>query len=235
MFPLTLATGLLLGIRHALDPDHLVAVSTVAAEERRLWPAARLGLFWGAGHMLTLGLAGIPVLLLRLEIPVAMKTSADLIVGALLIILGLHLLLRLHRERIHAHSHLHGDRVHAHFHIHRHDVRHQHPHVRAGAHRASLTFGIGCVQGLAGSGAAALLALTASPSTAAGMLYLVAFGVGTALGMFGMTLLVVAPAVRVRRLVTVHSGLRALAGVASVLLGVWMCGEIFAGLWSTKG
>ncbi len=225
MFPLTIATGLLLGIRHALDADHLVAVSTLTAEERRLAPAARLGLFWGLGHMLILGLIGIPVLVLRLDLPSTLETSVDLIVGALLVFLGVRSLLRLRRERIHFHAHAHpaGDRAHAHFHVHAHEAGHQHPHRESRLRRVYLTFCIGCVHGLAGSGAAAVLALAASPSTWAGVLYILVFGLGTLLGMFVTTLALAAPALATgRRFAPLQGGVRALAGAASLSLGVWM-------------
>jgi cytochrome c biogenesis protein CcdA len=223
VFPLTIATGLLLGIRHALDADHLVAVSTLAAEERRLWPAARLGLFWGLGHMLTLGLIGIPVLMLRLDLPTTLEASVNLVVGCLLVVLGARSILHLRRERIHFHAHANDDDVHAHFHIHRHEAGHQHLHITTRIRRPFLTFVIGCVHGVAGSGAAVILALTAAPSMGAGILYLLVFGLGTTLGMFSTTLVVAAPAVlTTQRFSAVHRGLRATAGAASVVLGVWM-------------
>jgi ABC-type nickel/cobalt efflux system permease component RcnA len=193
-----------------MDADHLVAVSTLTAEERRLMPAARLGLFWGLGHMLVLGLIGIPALLLRLDLPRTLETSVDLIVGTLLVFLGVRSLLRLRRERIHFHAHAHfsgdrvhahfsGDRDHAHFHVHRNAAGHQHSHAGGRTRRAFLTFGMGCVQGLAGSGAAAVLALAASPSTWAGVLYILVFGLGTLLGMFTTTLALAAPALATGR------------------------------------
>ncbi len=223
MFPLITTTALFLGIRHALDADHLVAVSTLAAEEHRLWPAARLGLFWGLGHMLTLGLIGIPVLMLRLDLPTTLGVSVDLVVGGLLVVLGLRSLLRLRRERIHFHAHGNGATVHAHFHVHRQDAGHRHLHVTTRIRRPFITFVIGCVHGVAGSGAAVILALAASPSMGAGILYLLTFGLGTVLGMFSTTLVVAAPAVlTTQRFAVVHRGLRAAGGAASVLLGIWM-------------
>src|SRR3712207_4191079 len=116
-------------MRHSLEPDHLVAVSTLVAEERRLWPAARLGLLWGLGHLLPLTLIGLPVLLLRLELPAALENTIDLGVGLLLIGLGLYTLWRLRRERVHFHLHEHHHRPHAHFHAHEPEAAHSHPHA----------------------------------------------------------------------------------------------------------
>ncbi|HYF95310.1 MAG TPA: sulfite exporter TauE/SafE family protein [Symbiobacteriaceae bacterium] len=202
-----LATAVLLGMRHALDPDHLVAVSTLAAHERRLWPAARLGLIWGIGHFLPLALLGLPALLLDLRLPVWMELAVDLAVGAILVLLGAQTLWRLHRERTHRLLH-----------------HHRLPRFAAGSRRGWLTLAVGMVHGLAGTGAAALLALSAAPSAAAGASYLLAFGVGTCAGMFGVTLGVAAPALAVTaRMGGSHGVLRVLTGTASIATGVVMC------------
>lgn len=229
---LFLVTALVLGIRHALEPDHLVAVSTLVAEERRLWPAARLGLIWGVGHLLPLTLIGLPVLLLRLKLPEAMENTLDLGVGLLLIGLGLLTLWRLRKERIHFHLHEHGKNPHAHFHAHSHETTHAHPHQHPKAdtmRRGWVTFGFGLIHGLAGSGAAAALALSAAPSLPVGVGYLLAFGLGTCLGMFGMTLCIAAPALStLQRFTWAQSGVRALAGVMSIGIGVLLWVEILS-------
>lgn len=225
---LLLATALALGMRHALDPDHLVAVSTMVAEERRLWPAARLGLIWGIGHLLPIAAIGLPVLWLRWELPPAMEDAVDLGVGLLLVVLGLRTLWLLRRERVHFHVHEHDGRVHAHFHTHAHGHDHTHAHpLPGGDRRALITFFIGMAHGLAGSGAAAVLALTAAPSTASAILYLLVFGAGTCAGMFAVTLCVAAPALAtVSRFSALHGAVRAAAGLASVGLGAFMWWEI---------
>ncbi|MDR5689805.1 MAG: urease accessory protein UreH, partial [Armatimonadota bacterium] len=104
-FALLLGAAFVLGVRHALDPDHLVAVSTLVAEERRLWPAARLGLWWGAGHLLPIAAVGLPLLALRVRLPEAWEHTVDLGVGVLLVVLGLRTLWALRRERVHFHVH----------------------------------------------------------------------------------------------------------------------------------
>lgn len=221
-----LATALALGIRHALDPDHLAAVSALVAEERRLWPAARLGLIWGAGHLVPIALLGIPVLVFRLALPPALEHFTDLMVGLLLVALGLRTLWRLRREGVHMHLHRHGGRWHAHFHAHAGDAAHRHGHGE-GRRRGRMTFLIGIMHGLAGSGAAAVLALGAAPSPDAAIGYLLAFGLGTCAGMFATTLGVGAPAlVATARFARLHALVRAAAGLASLGVGLLLWAEI---------
>ncbi len=223
---LLLLTAFLLGVRHALDPDHLVAVSTLVAEERRLWPAARLGLWWGAGHLLPIGALGFPLVALRLELPQAWEQGVDLGVGALLLLLGFRALWNLRRERVHFHLHEHDGQWHPHFHSHAHGDGHGHLHPSAGR-RGRISFWIGVVHGLAGSGAAAVVAMTASSSLAVAAAYLLAFGFGTVAGMFFTTLCIAAPTLAAAsRWDRVDPLVRAAAGLASVSLGVWMWLEI---------
>ncbi len=232
---LVVATALLLGARHALEPDHLAAVSILMADEQRLWPAARLGLIWGLGHMLTMALVGIPVLLLRLRAPLTLDHGVDLAVGALLVALGLMSLLRLRHERGHVHVHAHGGHVHAHFHTHRHEAGHAHTHAETGRRRSALTFLIGCAQGLGGSGAVVILALTAAPSAWVGVAYLLMFGAGAVVGMFGLTLAIGAPALMSARPVTsLYRAARVLAGAASVCVGVWLWATILPDLLARR-
>lgn len=217
-----LVTALLLGMRHALDPDHLVAVSTMVAEERRLWPAARLGLWWGAGHLLPIALLGLPILLLHLELPPTLESIVDVGVGLLLLILGARTLWRLHQERLRLRSHAHRGEVHRHFHSHAAGPGHSHP-LPGLDRRGVITFLIGMLHGLAGSGAAALLALTAASSVTAGVGYLLAFGIGTVAGMFAMTLCIAAPALSAAaRFARLHQALRLAAGAASIAVGLLM-------------
>lgn len=211
-----------------MDPDHLVAVSTLVAEQRRLRPAVRLGLLWGLGHLLPVALLGLPLLLLNLRLPPALEEWVDLGVGLLLVALGAGSLLRLSRERLHSHRHAHGRYQHVHFHAHRHGPGHAHVHpAPAGPGRTGLlTFGVGMVHGLAGSGAAAVLALAAAPSALAGAGYLLVFGAGTCLGMLLATVGLVLPAVAsTARFGGRQAPLRVAAGLASVGVGAFMLWE----------
>ncbi|HEX4836054.1 MAG TPA: hypothetical protein VFW01_06950 [bacterium] len=232
---LVVATALLLGARHALEPDHLAAVSILAADEQRVWPAARLGMIWGLGHMLTMALVGIPVLLLRIRVPSMLGSGVDLAVGALLIVLGLMSLLRLRREQGHVHVHAHGGHVHTHFHTHRHDTGHAHAHAEPHRRRPALAFLIGCAHGLGGSGAVVILALAAAPSVGVGVAYLLVFGAGAVLGMFGLTLAVATPALMsAGRVVPLYRTTRAFAGVASACVGTWIWATILPGLLARR-
>ncbi|MDR5676876.1 MAG: sulfite exporter TauE/SafE family protein [Armatimonadota bacterium] len=229
-FALLLGAAFVLGVRHALDPDHLVAVSTLVAEERRLWPAARLGLWWGAGHLLPIAAVGLPLLALRVRLPEAWEHTVDLGVGVLLVVLGLRTLWALRRERVHFHVHEHDGRSHPHFHTHLGGPDHAHTHTSEGA-RGRISFLIGVVHGLAGSGAAAVVAMTAATSLAAGVAYLLAFGVGTWAGMFLTSLCIAAPTLAaVSRWERLYQIVRASAGLASVAVGVGMWLEILPAL-----
>lgn len=227
-----LAAAFLLGIRHALDPDHLVAVSTLVAEQRRLWPAARLGLLWGLGHLLPIAAVGLPLVALRLQLPEAWEHAVDLGVGVLLVLLGLRTLANLRRERVHFHVHEHDGHLHPHFHRHDRSPRHDHVHP-APARSGLVSFSVGVMHGLAGSGTAAVLAMAASPSTPAATVYLVAFGLGTVAGMFVTTLCVAAPTLlAASRWAWAYVAVRAAAGLASIGVGVWMWFEILPHLVS---
>lgn len=222
-------------MRHALEPDHLVAVSTLVAEENRLWPAARLGLVWGLGHQLPLILLGVPVLLLRLRLPSSLEHLVDLVVGLILIALGIRVVWRLRRQHVHAHLHEHNGHRHTHFHAHGHDqAPHHHGHVHPSPVRERqgwLTFAIGLVHGLGGSSAVVVLALGAAPTLVRGVLYLLTFGTGVCVGMFALTLCLIGPAVStLSRFTRVHTALRVAAGLISVALGVFMWVQILPGL-----
>lgn len=231
---LFLVTALMLGMRHALDPDHVVAVSALVAEERRMWPAARLGALWGLGHLLPLALVGAPVMLLRLQLPAAMENVVDLGVGFLLVVMGVRTLYRLYRERIGFREHIHpgGESEHGHFHPGDQGRTHSHTHPLPGSDRRGLlTVLVGMVHGLAGSGAAVVLALAAAPSVEAGLGYLLVFGAGTCLGMFLMTLCIAAPALTaVSRFSAAHGSVRVAAGLASMAVGVSLIGEMLRSL-----
>ena len=117
---LALLVALLLGLRHASDPDHLAAVSTLIASDpedgtRR---AGRLGLAWGAGHALTLALFGLPIVLLQAYLPEPLQRAAEAAVGVMIMVLAVRLLLRWRRGHFHAHPHRHGETEHRHLHPH---------------------------------------------------------------------------------------------------------------------
>src|SRR2546427_6498665 len=155
-----LAIGGLLGFRHAFEPDHLAAVSTLATRpSARLWSAARLGLVWGLGHTVTVGAVALLIIALGISLPDRFWPAAELLVAALLVLLGSLVIWRYVRGRWHMHVHTHPAAG-PHFHLHSHgtDAAHGHAHAVVDARR-SLGFGI--AHGLAGSGAIAALLVAA--------------------------------------------------------------------------
>ncbi|MEK6767558.1 MAG: hypothetical protein AABY85_01075 [Gemmatimonadota bacterium] len=158
-----LGVGFVLGLRHAFEPDHLAAVSTLAMRQGALRDAARLGLSWGVGHTASVGVVVAAIMLADLRLPPAFQPAADLTVAFLLIILGLSVLLRMSGA---------GPR----------------PNERD----IGGSFGFGVAHGLAGSGAIVVLLVAAAPTRAAQATYFAAFGTGTMLGMLGVSVAVAA-------------------------------------------
>jgi ABC-type nickel/cobalt efflux system permease component RcnA len=184
---LVLVVSLLLGLRHASDPDHLAAVSTLIASEpedgtRR---AGRLGLAWGIGHALTLALFGLPIVLFHAALPEGVRRGAEALVGLMIMLLAGRLLLRWWRGHFHAHQHRHGEVEHRHLHPHEHVHEHEHEHVpeeRLG--RSPLqAFGIGLVHGMGGSAGVGVLLLATIPVQAEAVAALAVLAIGAALSM----------------------------------------------------
>jgi ABC-type nickel/cobalt efflux system permease component RcnA len=183
---LVLLAALLLGLRHASDPDHLAAVSTLIASDpdggtRR---AARLGAAWGAGHALTLAVFGLPVVLLQTYLPDAARRTAEAAVGLMIMFLAARLLLRWRRGHFHAHMHRHGDTEHRHLHPHDHSTHDHahHPGSRLGRSRRQ-AFGIGLVHGTGGSAGVGVLLLAAITDKTEAVAALILLAAGTALSM----------------------------------------------------
>lgn len=223
-----LAIGGLLGFRHAFEPDHLAAVSTLASRPgSRLWSAARLGLIWGLGHTVTVGLVALLIIALGVQIPARFWPGAELLVAALLVLLGATVIWRYVRGRWHMHSHTHQSST-AHFHLHSHanDPAHGHTHAVVDARR-SLGFGI--AHGLAGSGAIAALLVATVPDAMLRIAYFAAFGAGTIIGMLCVSLtlsvLVRAATERGARWAAIlHVG----AAVGSVVAGLVLARQVIA-------
>lgn len=176
--------GLLLGLRHAFEPDHLAAVSTLATRQESVRVAARLGLAWALGHTATLGLVALAVIAAGLRLPAAFSAGAELVVGALLVLLGLPVVLRYARGRWHMHAHVHDGAPHLHLHSHRHGASHSHTHPLWDVRRS---LGLGVAHGLAGSAAIVVLLVAAAPTAAARTAYFAAFGAGTIVGMLAVS------------------------------------------------
>lgn len=192
--------GFLLGLRHATDADHVVAVTTIVTRERTLRRAAWIGALWGIGHTLTVFVVGGAIIAFRLVIPPRLSLALEFGVALMLIFLGF--------------SNLRGGAdAHGHDHPHEFDVR-----------RPLL---IGTVHGLAGSAAVAILVLAAIPQTAWALAYLLVFGVGTIAGMMLVTVILAAPAVyAAERVARLHGGIRLAAGALSLAFGLLMAREL---------
>jgi len=215
--------SMLLGVRHAFEPDHLAAVSTLASRPgARFWSAGRLGLIWGLGHTVTVGAVALLVIALGLRIPAALWPGAELFVAGLLVLLGAIVIWRYLRGRWHMHAHAHTAAA-PHFHLHSHaaDPSHGHSHAIVDARRS---LGFGVAHGLAGSGAIAALLVAAVPDTMSRLVYFAAFSAGTIVGMLGVSLtlsvLVRFAAERGARWATIlHVGAAVGSVVAGVVLG----------------
>ncbi|MBA2715309.1 MAG: hypothetical protein H0U55_17390 [Rubrobacteraceae bacterium] len=177
---------MLLGLRHASDPDHLAAVTTLIASEKDgsgLRKAGSMGFSWGLGHGTSLVLIGLPLVLLERYLPEPMQQAAEALIGGIIILLAARLLFRWRRGHFHAHAHTHDEEpAHRHLHSHESDTSHGH------AHRVSLrtplsSYGIGLVHGIGGSGGLTLLLLSTIQGAAQATGALLVFAGGTAVSM----------------------------------------------------
>ena len=167
---LIVGVALLLGVRHATDPDHLMAVSTLLASgrERTRARAASLGLVWGLGHATTLVAFGLPIVLFDEYLPEWFTRAAELLIGAVIIVLAVRLLVRWRAHDLHAHPHEHDGLVHVHPHVHERGVEHtpaEHHHRHPRPVRSPWgAYAIGLIHGIGGSAGVGILLLAGSPA-----------------------------------------------------------------------
>lgn len=230
--------GLVFGLKHATEVDHVVAVSTIVSEHRDVLRSALVGALWGAGHTASLVIVGVFVLVFRVAIPLAVADWLEFGVALMIIGLGVVTLTRVLRRRSDVHVHRHSHDGHSHVHIHFHEQGTGHASV-ADSHSSPTTHShaiaqlgvkplfVGAMHGLAGSAALALLILTQVPSVSLGLLYLGVFGLGSTVGMFLMSGLIGLPfALSGRRLTDVNYGLQTGAGALSIVFGLWYAYQI---------
>ena len=212
-----LGLGFILGLRHALDADHLAAVSTMVSEQPSLRSSGFIGLCWGFGHTATLLAVGLTVIALQISVPEPVTQWFEVAVGGMLVFLGSSLAWRLWRQRWHAHPHEYGGGKHAHFHRHRADPSHGHAHWGKASVKPLL---VGMIHGLAGSAALVVLVLATVRTVWEGIVYVLVFGLGS---IVGMTLLAAVLSLPLVLSVTVgrwaQVAVQGLASVASVGLG----------------
>jgi len=227
-FPIwaTLALGFILGLRHALDADHVAAVATFSTEETNLWRSSLIGAYWGAGHTAALLVFGSAIIALRLAVTERTAQFLEFAVGCMLIILGANVLRKLSRSSaIHVHAHEHDGSHHSHLHVHFGNEKHEHLHhvVRV----AGRPFVVGVVHGLAGTAAVLLLVVGAIPSALLAVLTIVIFGVGTIGGMMAMSLLMSVPlAYAAGRVKSAERALRFAAGAFSLGFGLFLAWDV---------
>jgi ABC-type nickel/cobalt efflux system permease component RcnA len=216
---IVVVVAVLLGLRHASDPDHLAAVTTLLAsgKERAVRGAGELGLAWGVGHALTLISFGLPVVLLNRYLPERIQQAAETAVAVVIVYLGVRLLVRWRQGMFHVHPHEHRGRRHSHLHGHAEERGHAH------RHRTRTPFGafaIGLVHGMGGSAGVSVLLLAGVESTALAVTSLVLLAVFTAVSMwllstvFGLTLVS-------RPLRSSFNGVAPVLGVSSLAFGIW--------------
>jgi high-affinity nickel-transport protein len=242
-----LLLGFFLGMRHATDSDHVVAVTTIVSRQRSIASAAMTGVFWGIGHSITLLVVGGAIILFGFVVPERLGLSLEFCVALMLILLGLLNLKSVVRTvrglnleadgRVHEHSHQHGDYIHTHAHGHDPD-NHGHSEDAVLSVKLDRQFGrskiyrilrpivIGIVHGLAGSAAVALLVLPIIRNPIWAMMYLLIFGIGTIAGMMLITAAIAIPVTYTVRFQFLHRHLGAAAGVLSLGFGLFLVYQI---------
>jgi ABC-type nickel/cobalt efflux system permease component RcnA len=235
-----IAIGFFLGMRHATDPDHVIAVTTIVSRQNKIRRAALTGIFWGVGHTLTIFVVGTAIILFGVVIPARIGLSMELSVALMLVILGVMNIVAFVRSArsfakvegvaatVHAHHHSHGDYIHTHPHGH---TPESHPHApeKTPLARMDRLFGglgiyrqfrpllVGIVHGLAGSAAVALLVLTTIRDPRWAIAYLLVFGMGTVAGMMLITMSIASAFSFFGRK---HANFRVQLGLASGLLSL---------------
>jgi ABC-type nickel/cobalt efflux system permease component RcnA len=245
-----IGVGFLLGMRHATDPDHVIAVSTIVSRQGSIRHAGLIGILWGLGHTITILFVGAAIILFNLAIPTRVGLIMELAVGLMLILLGVLNLTGITQwvtnrftprardeEVIHSHVHQHGDHRHSHVHGHTPEI---HMHLdqpsathpqnafqRIGLYQLLRPLVVGLVHGLAGSAAVALLVLATIHDTHWAVAYLLVFGVGTIAGMMVITMIIGAPfAYTGKRFGSFNRVLGVASGMISVAFGLFIMFQI---------
>ncbi|MEE8401722.1 MAG: sulfite exporter TauE/SafE family protein [Candidatus Hydrothermarchaeaceae archaeon] len=204
--------GFMLGLKHALDADHVVAVSAIVSENRDFSKSSLLGVFWGLGHAITLLFVGLLLLIFKISIPKKIVLSMELFIGVVLVLLGFSVL-----SKIHMHRHTHSGAKHRH--LHSHNPQNSHGHVHK-------SFVVGMIHGLAGSGALLLIVLSTMDTVTQGIFYILIFGLGSLLGMLLISTAIGLPLAATENFENLNMKIRTLAGIFGILLGVAIIVEI---------
>lgn len=221
-----LLLGFLVGMQHALEPDHVAAVASMISGTSSIKTMINHGIAWGVGHASTLLLVSATVFVAGLGINNMMSHWLEFGVGLMLVGLGCHVIWRLHRERWHIHTHAHGsDRPHLHFHSHQGEnaphslMHHNHSHAVLPLRAVA----IGVMHGMAGSAALVVLTATTFGSLATALTFVFVFGLGTVAGMTLLTAGIAFPlSWSARAINPVYNGLQLAIGIATSCLGVFV-------------
>lgn len=217
--------GFLLGLKHAVEADHLAAVSTIVAERKNLLSSTIIGGFWGVGHTLSLLIIGALVIFLKLQISETVEARLEAVVGVMLVALGINALRKLPQtKKIHIHEHEHEGHQHTHIHVHKESEEKEKTHHFLRFSPRSIL--IGMVHGLAGSAAVMLMIVPTISSPAVALSYVLIFGIGSIGGMMIMSLLIGLPLhLTAGRFAALNKTILAAAGIFSFGLGLFIIYE----------
>ncbi|HKV36544.1 MAG TPA: hypothetical protein VJP89_19540 [Pyrinomonadaceae bacterium] len=231
-----LSIGLVYGLKHATEVDHVVAITTIVSRHKNVFRSSVVGALWGMGHTASLLVVAVIVLSLRITIPEHVSAWLEFGVALMIIGLGISALWRTLRksDHVHVHQHSHDGVSHTHVHFHEHETKHEPATQSHHSHNVSRVgwkpVFVGMVHGLAGSGALTLLVLTQISSPWLGLLYVSTFGFGSIAGMLLMSALIGLPfAIASAKLTHIHHGLQTAAAVLSICFGVWYAFRAGAG------
>ncbi|MCW8931423.1 MAG: sulfite exporter TauE/SafE family protein [Gammaproteobacteria bacterium] len=223
MFSL-LFLGLLIGMRHALEADHVAALASLTSNNQSIKDTVKHGAVWGLGHTITLFIFGGVMLLVGRSISDQLVHVLEFSVGVMLVVLGIDVLRKLIKKRIHFHHHQHENEQHFHAHSHEGEKHqqhnpenHQHEHGKAFPLRALF---VGLMHGMAGSAALIVLTLQTVSSTTQGVLYILFFGIGSIFGMASLSFIIAIPLRRsAQGLTWMHNGFQGVIGLATIVIG----------------
>jgi len=223
-----LGFGFVLGLKHALDSDHLIAVSTIVSERKGFWSSSIVGALWGLGHTASLLIVGLAVIAFNFQIPGKIAQAMEFGVALMLIVLGANVLWKIRRSAsFHMHVHEHNHHRHVHPHLHEHAAVKTEEAVHHHATRVGKKpFFVGMVHGMAGSAALMLVVLATISSRALALLYIAIFGIGSVGGMILMSALIGLPFSFTAKHDGVNSIVRVAAGVLSLCFGLFYAYQI---------
>jgi ABC-type nickel/cobalt efflux system permease component RcnA len=213
-----LGFGFLLGLEHAFEPDHVIAVTSIISKHKNLKKASILGAIWGIGHTTTLIIAGLIILTLKITIPDKIALSLEFIVGMIIVLLGFLVIKDLFVNKKHIHTHTHDGSTHIHLHSHKKDESHNHYHK---------SFTVGLIHGMAGSASLMLLVLSTMESFIVGIIYIILFGIGSIIGMGVVGGLISLPfVITSKKFSSLNIKIRYITGAVSIIFGVFLMVKI---------